>query len=71
MRLSYEIRRQRVAPAAIPAFLARHPEWAHHPADGRPFLWDEKTATLRVPTSGPLPAGRVFAVHVWKAPEGG
>lgn len=71
LRLSYEIRRQRVAPAAIPAFLARHPEWAHHPADGRPFLWDEKTATLRVPTSGPLPAGRVFAVHVWKAPEGG
>lgn len=71
LRLSYEIRRQRIAPAAIPEFLARHPEWAHHPADGRPFLWDEKTATLRVQTSGPLPAGRVFAVHVWKAPEGG
>ena len=71
LRLSYEIRRQRVAPADIPAFLARHPEWGHHPADGRPFLWDEKTGTLRVQTSGPLPAGRVFAVHVWKAPEGG
>ncbi|HYM28851.1 MAG TPA: hypothetical protein VET66_11920, partial [Steroidobacteraceae bacterium] len=35
LRLSYEIRRQRVAAAAIPTFLARHPEWAHHPADGR------------------------------------
>jgi len=71
LRLSYEIRRQRIAPAAIPAFLTQHPEWANHPADGRAFLWDEKTGTIRVQTSGPLPAGRMFAVHLWRAPNPG
>lgn len=71
VRLAYEIRRQKVAPAAIPTFLQAHPEWSTHPANGRPFLWDEGTATIRVQTSGALPAGRVFAVHVWRAPAPG
>ena len=71
LRLSYEIRRQRIAPGAIPAFLRAHAQWSTHPANGRPFLWDEKTGTIRVQTSGPLPAGRVFAVHVWRAPGPG
>jgi hypothetical protein len=66
LRLSYEIRRQRIDAAAIPAFLGRHPEWSTHPADGRPFLWDARTGTIRVQTLGPLPAGRAFAVHVWR-----
>lgn len=68
LRLSYEIRRQRVGVAAIPAFLTQHPQWSTHPADGRPFLWDDKTATIGVQTLGPAPAGRAFALHVWQAP---
>jgi hypothetical protein len=70
LRLGYEIRRQKIDTAAIPAFLKAHAEWSTHPANGRPFLWDESTGTIRVQTSGPLPAGRVFAVHVWRAPSG-
>lgn len=68
VRLAYEIRRHKIDTVAIPAFLKAHTEWSTHPANGRPFLWDEKTGTIRVQTSGPLPAGRVFAVHVWRAP---
>jgi hypothetical protein len=66
LRLSYEIRRQHIAAAAIPAFLRKHPEWSTHPASGRPFVWDERTGTIRVQTLGPLPAGRAFALHVWR-----
>ena len=70
LRLSYEIRRQRIGPAAIPAFLRKHPEWSTHPADGRPFLWDVRTGTIRVQTLGPQPAGRAFALHVWRPAAG-
>jgi hypothetical protein len=71
VRLSYEIRRQRIGPAGIPAFMRAHPEWSTHPDDGRPFLWDEKEETLRVQNlSGPRP-GTSFLVHVWMEPSGG
>jgi hypothetical protein len=66
VRLSYEIRRQRIEPAGIPAFLARHPEWSTHPGDGRPFLWDAKNAELRVQTMGRQPAGRRFGIRIWQ-----
>jgi len=68
VRLSYEIRRQQIAPAAIPAFLEQHPAWSTHPADGRPFLWDARTGELRIQTVGKQPPGRRFSVPVWQAP---
>jgi len=66
VRLSYEIRRQGIEPAGIPAFLARQPEWSTHPGDGRPFLWDAKNGELRVQTMGRQPAGRRFGIRIWQ-----
>jgi hypothetical protein len=66
VRLSYEIRRQGIETAGMPAFLARHPEWSTHPGDGRPFLWDAKNGELRVQTVGRQPAGRRFSIRVWQ-----
>jgi hypothetical protein len=66
VRLSYEIRRQGIPAAAIPAFLERHPEWSTHPGDGRPFLWDAGSGELRIQTLGRQRAGRRFGVHIWQ-----
>jgi hypothetical protein len=67
VRLGYEIRRQRIAASAIPAFLEQHPEWSTHPADGRPFLWDARTGELRVRTVAKQSPARRFSVPVWRA----
>ena len=67
VRLSYEIRRQRIDPAGIPAFMKQHPEWSTHPSDGRSFLWDSAAGTIRVQTLGKDTSGRVYFVHVWQA----
>lgn len=72
VRLSYEIRRQRIGPAGIPAFMREHPEWSTHPDDGRPFLWDEQEGVLRVQNRvAGSPPETAFLVQVWKAPPGG
>jgi hypothetical protein len=71
VRAGYEIRRQRIAPADIPAFLKQHPEWSTHPADGRPFLWSADVGELRVQTIGEQPHGRRFSIRVWQAPAPG
>ncbi|HXZ59130.1 MAG TPA: hypothetical protein VEG26_03035 [Steroidobacteraceae bacterium] len=71
VRAGYEIRRQRIAPADVPAFLARHPEWSTHPGDGRPFVWQPGTAEIRVQTIGEQPEGRRFSIHVWRSPGAG
>jgi hypothetical protein len=68
VRLSYEIRRQRIEPDAIPAFLKQHPEWSTHPADGRPFLWDPTKGELRIQPAAKQPPGRRFSVAVWRSP---
>jgi len=71
VRAGYEIRRQRIAPADIPAFLRGHPEWATHPGDGRPFLWQAESGEIRVQTIGEQPPGRRFSIRVWQAPPPG
>jgi len=68
VRLSYEIRRQRIEPSAIPAFLRQHPEWSTHPADGRPFLWNPAKNELRVQTVGKQQPGRRFSLAIWRSP---
>jgi hypothetical protein len=67
VRLSYEIRRQGIDPAGIPAFMKQHPEWSTHPSDGRSFLWDSAAGTIRIQTLGKDTSGRVYFVHVWQA----
>ena len=66
VRLSYEIRRQRIDPAAIPQFMNQHPEWSTHPSDGRSFIWDAAAGTIRVETLGKDTSGRVYFVHIWR-----
>jgi hypothetical protein len=71
VRAGYEIRRQRIAPADIPVFLARHPEWSTHPGDGRPFVWHPDSGEIRVQTIGEQPQGRRFSIRIWQAPPSG
>jgi len=66
VRAGYEIRRRQTPKADIPAFLEQHPEWARHPGDGRPFLWDPEALEIRVQTIGEQPAGRRFSIRVWQ-----
>lgn len=66
VRAGYEIRRQRIAAAEIPAFLRQHPQWSTHPGDGRPFVWNAATAQIRIQTIGEQPAGRRFFIRVWQ-----
>jgi hypothetical protein len=67
VRLSYEIRRQRIDPAGIPAFIKQHPEWSTHPSDARSFVWDSAAGTIRVQNLGKDTSGRVYFVHAWQA----
>jgi hypothetical protein len=65
-RLSLEIRRQRIAPPAIPAFMTLHPEWSTHPADGRPFIWKPATTEVTVQPVAIQPSDRRFSVQIWR-----
>jgi len=71
VRLGYEIRQHRVAPAELAAFLRAHPQWSTHPADGRPFLWDAVTGELRVQTLSQHPPGWRFSIRIWQPPPAG
>jgi len=71
LRVSYEIRRQRIDAAKIPAFLAHHPEWSTHPADGRPFVWDPQNLEIRVQTVAQQTPGRRFRIRVWQPASSG
>jgi len=68
VRLGYEIRQHRVAPADLAAFLRAHPQWSTHPAGGRPFLWDVATAELRMQTLARHPPGWRFSIRIWQPP---
>jgi hypothetical protein len=67
VRLGYEIRSQRVEDKAVPSFMQQHPQWASHPVDGRPFVWDEKRREMTVQTLGQQPKDRRFSIPVWSA----
>jgi hypothetical protein len=64
VHLGYEIRRQGIGDAEIPAFMAQHPEWAMHPGDARPFVWDPAARQLRILTLAPQRPDRRFAIAV-------
>jgi hypothetical protein len=68
IRLGYEIRQHRVAPADLAAFLRAQPQWSTHPADGRPFLWDAATGELRVQTLSQHPPAWRFSIRIWPTP---
>ena len=69
VRLGYEIRRQRIAPDGIAAFIQAHPEIAAHPGDGRAFEYDAAKQEVRMhPLAHQLPDKRRYAIPVWHAP---
>jgi hypothetical protein len=70
VRLSFEIRRQQIAPSAVPAFMKLHPEWATHPADGRSFVWKPATDEIAIQPVAQQPAYRRFSVQICKRSEG-
>jgi len=67
VRLGYEIRTQKIADKAIPSFMRQHPQWASHPLDRRPFVWDENKREITVQTLGQQPKDRRFGISVWRA----
>ena len=70
VRLSLEIRRQRIAPAEIAEFMKLHPEWSTHPADGRSFAWKQTTGEIAIHPVARQPADRRFSVQIWRGPAG-
>ena len=70
VRLSFEIRRQRIAPSESPGFMKLHPEWSTHPADGRLFVWKPTTGEIAIQPVAQQPADRRFSVHIWKESAG-
>jgi hypothetical protein len=69
VRLAYELRKQQIRSADIPAFNKQHPEWSTHPVSGEPIAWDAEARSLRVPIMGKTSFERRFDVPVWVAPE--
>jgi len=70
IRLSLEIRRNRIPPSAIPAFMKLHPEWSTHPADGGPFSWNPSTGEVAIHTVAKQASDRRFSVQIWRNPAG-
>jgi hypothetical protein len=70
VRLSFEIRRQRIAPSEITGFMKLHPEWATHPADGRSFVWKPSSGEIAIQPVAQQPADRRFSVQIWRGSTG-
>lgn len=70
VRLSFEIRRQRIPPSEIAEFMKLHPEWSTHPADGRPFVWKPATSEIAIQPVARQPEDRRFSVRIWKRSDG-
>jgi hypothetical protein len=68
VRLAYEIRQRRLAPADLAAFMRAQPQWSTHPADRRPFVWEPGTHELRVQTLSQHPPGWRFSIPIWQPP---
>jgi hypothetical protein len=47
--------------------MRQHPQWASHPLDRRPFVWDENKREITVQTLGQQPKDRRFGISVWRA----
>jgi hypothetical protein len=60
--LLFQLKRQHIATADVPAFLKTHPDWSTHPVDGKPFRWNPQSSELAVNTLGDQAQGRRFSV---------
>jgi hypothetical protein len=64
VRLAFEIRSRKIEGKAVPSFMQRHPQWATHPVDGRPFIWDETKHEIAVQPLAKQPKDRRFSIPV-------
>jgi hypothetical protein len=64
VHLGYEIRYQRVPPAAVRGFMQVHPEWATHPSDGHAFALREERREIDIVPLQPSAQRRYF-VRIW------
>jgi hypothetical protein len=60
--LAYQLNRQHIADADIPAFLKAHTEWSTHPVDGAGFGWNPQLSELTVNTLAEHPKAQRFGV---------
>jgi hypothetical protein len=60
--LVFQLKRQHIATADVPAFLKAHPEWSTHPVDGKPFSWNAQLSELAVNTLSEHPKDQRFSV---------
>lgn len=67
VRLAFEIRSRKIEGKAIPSFMQQHPQWATHPVDGRPFIWDEMKHEVAVQPLAKQPKDRRFGIPVLTA----
>jgi len=66
VKLSYEIRRQKIDAKEIPIFIQQHPEWATHPVSGQSFSWDAEKSEIAMKPVGEQPEGSRFKISVWQ-----
>jgi hypothetical protein len=62
--LVFQLKRQHVTTADVPAFLKAHPEWSTRPVDAKPFSWNADTGELAVITLGEHPKDQRFSVRL-------
>lgn len=60
--LVFQLKRQHIATADVPAFLSAHSDWSTHPVDGQTFTWNKETGELAVNTLGENSKERRFSV---------
>jgi hypothetical protein len=65
--LAYQLKRQHITAADVPAFLEAHPEWSTHPVDGKPFRCNADTGELAMTTLGEHPAGQRFSATYFRS----
>ncbi len=63
--LAWQIRRQQIAVAAVPAFMHSHPELATHPVSGTAFEWLPERNQIAMRPLGQSELDR-FTVPIWK-----
>jgi len=67
VRLAFEIRSRGIGTKDVPPFMEQHPQWATHPVDGKPFIWNEEKQEIAVQPLANQPKERRFGIPVLTA----
>ena len=64
VKLSFEIRKQHIPSENVSEFIEQHSEWATHPSDQRPFVWDSEAQTLSFTPQAKHPSNTRFKIFL-------